>query len=42
MIILEIWTRDGKELTRIISEKIGKIDGIHRICPSIILEKLKL
>lgn len=42
MIMFEIWTRDGKELTRIISEKIGKIEGINRICPSIILEKLKL
>lgn len=42
MIMFEIWARDGKELTRVISEKIGKIDGIHRICPSIILEKLKL
>jgi Lrp/AsnC family transcriptional regulator for asnA, asnC and gidA len=42
MIMFEIWTRDGKELTRIISEKIGRIKGINRICPSIILEKLKL
>ncbi len=42
MIMFEIWTRDGKELMRIISEKIGKIEGINRICPSIILEKLKL
>ena len=42
MIMFEIWTRNGKELTRIISEKIGKVEGINRICPSIILEKLKL
>jgi Lrp/AsnC family transcriptional regulator for asnA, asnC and gidA len=42
MIMFEIWTRNGKELTRIISEKIGKIEGVNRICPSIILEKLKL
>lgn len=42
MIMFEIWTRDGKELTKIISDKIGKIAGINRICPSIILEKLKL
>ncbi len=42
MIMFEIWTRDGKELTRVISEKIGKIKGVHRICPSIILEKLKV
>ena len=42
MIMFEIWTRDGRELSKIISDKIGKIEGINRICPSIILEKLKL
>lgn len=41
MIMTEIWTRDGKELTKIISEKIGKIEGVKKICPAIILEKLK-
>jgi len=41
MIMTEIWTKDGRELTRLISEKIGKIDGIKKICPAIILEKLK-
>jgi len=30
-----------KELTRLISNKIGKIDGVKKICPAIILEKLK-
>lgn len=40
-IMAEIWTKDGKELTKLISEKIGKIDGVNRICPAIILEKLK-
>jgi len=42
MIMIEIWTRDGKELSRIISEKIGIIEGVKKICPSIILEKLKV
>jgi Lrp/AsnC family transcriptional regulator for asnA, asnC and gidA len=41
MIMTEIWARDGRELTKIISEKIGAIDGIKKICPAIILEKLK-
>ncbi len=41
MIMTEIWTRDGRELTKVISEKIGKIDGVKKICPAIILEKLK-
>lgn len=42
MIMFEIWAHNGKELTEIISQKIGRIEGINRICPSIILEKLKL
>jgi len=41
MIMSEIWTKDGRELSLLISEKIGKIKGVHRICPAIILEKLK-
>lgn len=41
MIMTEIWTRDGRELTKLISKKIGKIEGVKRICPAIILEKLK-
>jgi len=42
MIMTEIWARDGKELSKIISEKIGKIEGVNKICPAIILEKLKV
>jgi Lrp/AsnC family transcriptional regulator for asnA, asnC and gidA len=41
MIMTEIWTRDGRELTKLISKKIGKIEGVKKICPAIILEKLK-
>ena len=41
MIMTEIWTKDGRELTKLISEKIGKIEGVKKICPAIILEKLK-
>ncbi len=41
MIMTEIWTRNGRELTRLISEKIGAIEGVKKICPAIILEKLK-
>ena len=42
MIMTEIWTRDGKELSKIISEKIGTIEGVKKICPAIMLEKLKV
>jgi len=41
MIMTEIWTHDGKELGALISEKIGQIEGVHRICPAIILEMVK-
>ncbi len=41
MIMTEIWAKDGKELSDILFNKIGKIEGIKKICPAIILEKLK-
>jgi len=41
MIMTEIWAKDGRELTRLISEKIGPIEGVKKICPAIILERLK-
>ena len=41
MIMTEIWAKDGRELTKIVSEKIGAMDGIKKICPAMILEKFK-
>ena len=41
MIMLEIWTKNGKELNKLISEKIEGIEGVRKICPALILEKLK-
>jgi Lrp/AsnC family transcriptional regulator for asnA, asnC and gidA len=41
MIMTEIWTKDGRELTKVTSEKIGNIQGVKRICPAMILEKFK-
>ncbi len=41
MIMLEIWAKNGKELNKLISEKIGKMSGVKQICPALILEKLK-
>ncbi|MCX8150679.1 MAG: Lrp/AsnC family transcriptional regulator [Candidatus Bathyarchaeota archaeon] len=41
MIMTEIWTKDGRELTKLLSEKIGAIDGVKKICPAIVLEKFK-
>ena len=41
MIMTEVWAKDGRELSQILSEKIGAIKGVKKICPSIILEKMK-
>ncbi|AEH06600.1 winged helix-turn-helix transcriptional regulator [Methanothermococcus okinawensis] len=41
MIMTEIWAKDGRELSNILFNKIGKIEGIKKVCPAIILEQLK-
>ncbi|WP_297435409.1 HTH-type transcriptional regulator LrpA [Thermococcus sp.] len=41
MIMAEVWARDGEDLSDIISNRIGHIDGVTKVCPAIILEKLK-
>ena len=41
MIMAEIVAKDGDELTKILSEVIGKIEGVKRVCPAIVLDKIK-
>jgi len=41
MIMTEAWAKNDRELARLISEKIGSVDGVKWICPTTILEKLK-
>lgn len=41
MIMTEIWASDGRELSQILSKKIGTIEGVKKVCPAIILEKIK-
>jgi Lrp/AsnC family transcriptional regulator for asnA, asnC and gidA len=41
MIMTEVWAKDGEDLSDIISNKIGKMEGVTKVCPAIILEKLK-
>ncbi len=41
MIMAEIWAEDGDHLSNIMSKKIGKIEGVRDLCPSIILEKIR-
>jgi len=40
MIMAEVWAKDGNDLSRILS-KIGKIKGVKKLCPAIILEEIK-
>ena len=39
MIMAEIWTENGSSLARLMSKKIGKIEGVKRLCPAILLNK---
>ncbi|AIF68470.1 transcriptional regulator [Palaeococcus pacificus DY20341] len=41
MIMAEVWAKDGEDLAEIISTKIGKLEGVIKVCPAIILEKIK-
>lgn len=41
MIMMEIWAKDGEELAELLSKKVGSLDGVERICPAIVLEKIK-
>jgi Lrp/AsnC family transcriptional regulator for asnA, asnC and gidA len=41
MVMLEIWMKNGRELTKLITDSISTIEGIKRICPALILERLK-
>lgn len=40
MIMAEVWAKDGKELAKLLAQ-IGALEGVKRLCPAIILEKLK-
>ncbi len=39
MLMTEVWTKDGEELSEIIGEKMGSIEGLKDIKPAILLEK---
>lgn len=41
MIMAEVWARDNRELTDIVLQKIGKLGGVMKVCPAIILERVK-
>ncbi len=41
MIMIEIWAKDNREFMQII-EEIGKLDGVSKVCPAIVLETIKI
>jgi len=41
MLLMEVWAEDGQKLSRILTGKIGKIDGVRKVQSSLILEKQK-
>ncbi len=40
MLMAEIWAKDGRELSQILS-RMGAIIGVKKLCPAILLEKIK-
>jgi len=41
MIMAEVWTQGDAELSEFVQEKVCTIEGVKRICPAIILKKMK-
>ena len=41
MIMIEVWAKDNDEFMKII-EELGKIEGVKRVCPAIVLETIKI
>jgi Lrp/AsnC family transcriptional regulator for asnA, asnC and gidA len=41
MIMAEVWAKDNRELSRLVTQQIAKLDGVKRVCPAIVLERIK-
>jgi len=41
MVMIEVWTKNGRELANLISERIETIEGVKKMCPALVLERLK-
>ncbi len=41
MIMAEVWTKSGEDLQNLLSKKIASVPGVKRLCPAILLEKVK-
>ncbi len=42
MIMAEVWARDNSHLGKIMSEKIGSVEGVKNLCPAIVMEEIKV
>lgn len=42
MILMEVWMHNQEEVTRFINEKISVMDGVSKISPTIILQRVPL
>ena len=40
MLMAEVWAKDGRDLSQTLS-RMGAITGVKRLCPAILLEKIK-
>ncbi len=40
MIMMEVWLRDSEELSKFV-KKLEKIKGVTRVCPAVMLERIK-
>jgi len=41
MVMMEVWARDGKDLMKILSEKVGSLPGVLKVCPSIVIDRVR-
>jgi len=40
-IMFEVWAKDMQELRRFISENVEHMEGVTRVCPAILLDKIR-
>ncbi len=41
MIMIEVWCEDSARLSHVLINKIARIGGVRKVCPSMVLEKIK-
>jgi len=41
MVMMEVWARDGRDLMKFLSEKVSSLPGVLKVCPSIVIDRVK-